>query len=332
MVNQADNTPSKRILLTGGSGCIGHYIAEALIQHTSHEVFLLVRNPAKLQIDLTARPGITLLQGDLRHIEQFSRLLKTMDSAILAATAWGGAQEVYDINVLKTIRLMNLLDPDLCQQVIYFSTASILDRHNQPLRQAAELGTDYIRSKYQCHQQLHKLAIAPRITTVFPTLVFGGDASKPYSHLSAGLPNLPRWLSLARFFRVDGSFHFIHGEDIARVVLHLLDHPPKLHECRELVLGNSRLTADEAIEQLCDYFHKPISIRIPLSIQLTNLLIVLFRIQMAAWDRFCLSYRHFTHSNPVSPATYNLPAYCPTLADLMQNSGILPRKKAIAKR
>jgi nucleoside-diphosphate-sugar epimerase len=80
----------KRIFMTGASGCIGHYIAEALIQETEHELFLLVRNPNKLGFDYEARPGITILQGDLRQIEYFGDLLKTMDVAILAATAWGG--------------------------------------------------------------------------------------------------------------------------------------------------------------------------------------------------------------------------------------------------
>jgi len=177
----------KRIFLTGASGCIGHYIAEALIQETEHELYLLVRNPDKLGFDYESRPGITILQADLRQIERFSALLKTMDVAILAATAWGGQQESFDINVVKTIRLMDLLDPSVCQQVIYFSTASVLDRNNKLLKEAGQLGTDYIRSKYNCLMQLSKLAIAPRITTLFPTLVLGGDANKPYSHISAGI-------------------------------------------------------------------------------------------------------------------------------------------------
>ncbi|NER52755.1 MAG: NAD(P)-dependent oxidoreductase [Symploca sp. SIO1A3] len=164
----------KRIFLTGASGCIGHYITEALITETEHELYLLVRDPDKLGFDYEARSGITIFQGDLREISQFGNLLKTMDVAILTATAWGGAAEVFDINVIKTIRLMELLNPKMCEQVIYFSTSSILDRNNQLLREAGQLGTDYIRSKYDCLRRLSKLAIAPKITTLFPTLVLGG--------------------------------------------------------------------------------------------------------------------------------------------------------------
>ncbi|HIK55049.1 MAG TPA: NAD(P)-dependent oxidoreductase [Synechococcales cyanobacterium M55_K2018_004] len=322
---------SKRILLTGASGCIGHYIAERLIQATDHELFLLVRDPQKLKIDVEARPGVTVLQGDMRQIERFGNLLKTIHTAILTATAWGDPQMTYDVNVVKTIRLMNLLDPEVCEQVIYFSTESILDHDNKPLKEAGEIGTDYIRTKYICHQQLPKLAIAPKITTVFPTLVFGGDETKPKSHLTAGLPGVIRWLGLARFFKADASFHFVHGEDIARVVVHLTDNPPPAGAARELVLGSAPITVNQAIADLCRYFNKRIYLQIPLTPALANIFIRVFRIRMAAWDRFCLNYRHFTHKDPVSPAQFGLPVYCETISDLMRASNIGPRKKPVLR-
>jgi nucleoside-diphosphate-sugar epimerase len=252
-------------------------------------------------------------------------LLKSMDVAILVATAWGGGQETYDINVLKTLRLMGLLDPDRCEQVIYFSTASILDRQNHLLKEAGQLGTDYISSKYSCFQQLSKLSIAPKITTLFPTLVLGGDENKPYSHLSSGIPEVVKWVDLIRFLKADGSFHFIHGRDIAQVVQHLVEQPPEAGQPRQLVLGNQRVTVDEAVETVCDYLSKKIQFRIPLSPVLADVLIAVFRIQMAAWDRFCLKYRHFTYENVVNPATFSLPTYCATFRDVLKISGVPER-------
>jgi nucleoside-diphosphate-sugar epimerase len=320
----------KRIFLTGASGCIGHYITEALITETEHELYLLVRNPDKLGFDYEARSGITIFQGDLREISQFRNLLKTMDVAILVATAWGGAAEVFDINVIKTIRLMELLNPKVCEQVIYFSTSSILDRNNQLLKEAGQLGTDYIRSKYDCLRRLSKLAIAPKITTLFPTLVLGGDENKPYSHLSSGIADVAKWASLARWFKADGSFHFIHAQDIAQVVLYLVDHPSSMESTEQteeepikrLVLGNPPLTVNQVVEEGSAYLGQKIYFRLPLYSWLANILIVLFRIQMSAWDRFCLNYRHFTHQNPVNPGTLGLPIYCATFFDVLKISGI----------
>lgn len=310
----------KRILVTGASGCIGHYLSEALIQQTPHELYLLVRNPDKLQLDTQSRPGITVLQGDMLEIEHFANLLKTIDSAVLVAADWG-SKDVFNINVSKTIQLLNLLDPTKCQQVIYFSTASLLDKNHELLKEAGVLGTDYIRSKYECLQQLSKLAIASQITILFPTIVFGGDAQKPYSHVSAGLPELVRWIDLIRFLKADGSFHFIHGQDIAQLVRHLIDYPPG-NEPRQFVLGQKRLTVNQAIEEICAYLHKKVYFGVPLSMSLANLLIVLFRIQMAAWDRFYLRYRHFTYENPINPASFGLPNYCATVSDVLKVSGI----------
>ncbi len=315
---------AKRIFVTGASGCIGHYVTEALVQETDHELFLLVRNPDKLKLDVSSRPGITVLQGGMQDIGRFSELLKTIDCAILIATAWGGPQEVFDTNVVQTKKLMNLLDPDTCQQVIYFSTASILDRNNQPLKQAAEIGTDYIRTKYLCYTSLSGLEIAPRITTLFPTLVLGGDSQKPRSHISSGIAEVTKWANLLRFFKADGSFHFIHARDIAQVVVYLVDHPPEAGDRRNLILGNPAVTVNQMVEEACEYLHRPIYFRIPLTMGLANFFIALFRIRMAAWDRFCMENPHLTYQDPVTPETFGLRTYCATLTDVLKLSGVEP--------
>ncbi|MBE9050814.1 NAD(P)-dependent oxidoreductase [Nostocales cyanobacterium LEGE 11386] len=311
----------KRILVTGASGCIGHYISEALIKNTNHELFLLVRNPSKLQVDTTVRPGINVLQGDMQKINLLADLLPTIDIAVLTATAWGG-DETFDVNVVKTLELMKMLDPQRCEQVIYFSTASVLDRQNQPLKEAGEIGTDYIRSKYDCLQKTSKLEIAPKITKVFPTLVLGGDENKPYSHATSGITEVVKYINLIRWLQVDGSFHFIHGRDIATTVQHLIEHPPQAHESRQLVLGQAALTANQAVEQVCTYLGKKIYYRIPLSLALANLIIAVFRIQMAAWDRFCMNYRHFSYESVINPASFGWPNYCATMSDVLQISGV----------
>ncbi|MBF2017378.1 MAG: NAD(P)-dependent oxidoreductase [Rivularia sp. T60_A2020_040] len=311
----------KRILVTGASGCIGHYISELLIKETEHELYLLVRNPEKLQVDTQARAGIHILQGDMQKIFDFAELLKTIDVAVLTATAWGGA-ETFDINVIKTIELLNLLDVEKCEQVIYFSTASVLDSKNQPLKEAGEMGTDYIRSKFDCLQRFSKLSIESKITKVFPTLVIGGDENKPLSAVTSGIPEVTKYIDIIRFLKADGSFHFIHGKDIATVIKHLIDNPPQAEEPRKYVLGQEKITANEAIEEICAYFGKPIYFRIPLSSSLADLIIKTFKIQMAAWDRFCMKYRHFTYEEIVNPRTFNLSNYCTTISDVLKTSGI----------
>lgn len=309
--------------MTGASGCIGHYILDKLLPSQQYELFLLVRDPEKLHKSIRSAPQVHILQGGLTDIAQFADVLATMDAAILAAAAWGGNQDVLDININRNLQLMGLLDPQRCQQVIYFSTASILGQDNQPLPEAGKIGTDYIRSKYECHRRLPELPIYNKITTVFPTLVFGGDETKPYSFISAGLQDVTRWISLISFLKADGSFHFAHAEDIALVVKALLEQP-SAQGYREYVIGNPALTADQAVQQACDYLGQRIWFRIPLSFWLADIIIRIFRIQMAEWDYFCLQYRHFVYKHAVNPASFGLTPVCPTMADLLKAHHIAP--------
>lgn len=317
----------KRIFITGGSGCIGHYVIEQLAANPAHELFVLVRDPAKLRADLAALENVTVLQGDLRRISQFADLLKTVQVAIAIATVWGGA-DTFDVNVVKTQALMDLLDPQVCERVLYFSTASILNREGQLLKEAGQIGTDYIRTKYDFAQRLGKLAIAPKITCLYPTLVLGGGPDgNPASHLTGGIAEVVKYLSLLRWLRADGSFHFIHAYDIAQVVSHLVETPPEPGDRgpHHLVLGNDPLTVDQAIADLCDYCGvKRGWVTIPLSFALANVLIDWFKVQLAAWDRFCMAYRHFTYEPYINAATYGRSPHCPRFVDVLRLSGIAP--------
>ena len=313
---------SKRIFVTGASGCIGHYLVDQLIRHTDHELFLLVRNPEKLKFDTTVRSGIHILVGDVRDIAQHSAILATVDTAILTATSWGNAEETYTINVIKTLELLSFLHSDVCNHILYFSTASILNAQNQPLKEAGMLGTDYIRTKYQCHEKLADSSWKDKITTLYPTIVFGGDQNFPKSAVSAGMADVVKWIWLAKFLRADGSFHFSHAYDIAQVVCYLVDYPPQAGDRRDIVLGHDRYSIQRLIEEACAYTQQSIFFQFPLNPWLIDLIIRVFNIEVAAWDRFCITHRHFTHQNLVNPGTYGFTSYAPTLAELFRISGI----------
>ncbi len=306
---------SKRIFVTGASGCIGHYIAESLIKETDYELYFLVRNRDKIKFDYQYREGINIIEGNLLNIEKYQEILSSINVAILTATAWGDPEITYQTNVIKTLELLNLLNPENCEKVIYFSTASILGNDNKLLAEAGTIGTDYVKTKYQCFTQLKKLKIYDKITTVFPTLVFGGDENKPYSHLSSGLPEIIKLMNLIRWFKADASFHFIHGQDIAKVVTYLVNNNTKN---QEIVLGNEPITATQAIENICQYLGKKIYFQIPLSLTLANFFIKIFDVKMADWDRFCFDYRHFTYQNYVNPKTFNLEPFCGNITELLK--------------
>lgn len=279
---------------------------------------MLARDPGRLRFPWQDRPGLTVIRDDLTNIERHAGLLAEMDLVVHAAAAWGG-EEAFRVNVDATHRLFDLLDPGRLRRALYFSTASILDREHRPIPEAASAGTEYIRSKYQAYVGLGATRAAARITTLFPTLILGGDERHPYTFLAAGLPDVFRWAWLARFLTVDGSLHFIHARDIGRIAAHLLAHDPGRPT---LVLGNAPLQAGEAVAAICRFY----GLAIPLRLDLTpavNLAGRLFGPRMSPWDRFCMAYRHFVY-DAVSAATYGLPA---DLAELPAALASLPNLK-----
>lgn len=314
---------TKQIFITGASGCVGHYLVEALLDQTDWRLFLLVRNPQKLQVRCKypeQRSRLEILHGTMQDIGQYASLLGEMDYVVSTAACWGGTEEVYSTNVDKTLELFGYLDPNRCDRAIYFSTASILDSGNQLLPQAEAIGPDYIRSKYICLQQIEQLPIRDRLISVFPTLVFGGDDQYPKSHLSAGLGEVAAQVGLLRWFKADASFHFIHAQDIAQVVTHLLTRADVIKFDRpfpqRLVLGMTKMTANQAIAETADFYGKRLWWQFELNLNLIQILIKLFGIQVGDWDYFCIQQRHFTYEI-TRPEDFGLTSAYPQLSNLL---------------
>jgi nucleoside-diphosphate-sugar epimerase len=310
----------KKVFITGASGCVGHYLTEMLLDQTDFELYLFLRDRRKLQIDIRDRHNVHLIEDSMQNIGNHQDLLRTMEFVVSTAAGWGG-QEAFEVNRDQTIKLFTSLDPNVCERAIYFSTASILDSHNQIIPEAGTIGTDYIASKHACLETLENSAIRDRLITVFPTLVFGGAANKPYSHLSRGLKDILKYVPYARFLKTDGSLHFIHASDISQIVTHLLTAGSVLRSPARLVLGMQRLTVQDLIEQFCEYLQIKVGWQLEITPFIIDTVIKLFRIEVAEWDRFCIAQRHFTY-DVVSPETFGLVSKYPRLINLLNELSV----------
>jgi nucleoside-diphosphate-sugar epimerase len=324
-----------RILITGASGCVGQHIADLLYRETDAQLLLWLRDPEKLTAVPRQDPRITLLVGDLRDVEPHRALIASATRIIHTATAWGDPERALQVNVVAVKAMLAATDPAVLEQVVYFSTASILDRQLQLLPEAMAYGTEYIQTKAQCLQQLEQHPLADRIVAVFPTLVFGGrvDGSGPFptSYLTAGLREGARWLWLAKWLRTDASFHFIHAADIARVCAHLATTPQRPNpeagqgKVRRLVLGQPAVTVNQTVRSLCRWrrgWMPPVGI--DLSGWLIEGLIKVLRIEVNAWDRFSIRQRHFVHEPISPPERFGMVSHAPTLEAVFSDAG-LPR-------
>ena len=320
-----------RILITGASGCVGQHIAAQLYRDTDAELLLLLRDPAKLTAVPANDPRITLLVADLRELTPHAGAIATATRVIHTATAWGDPERAMAVNVVAVKQLLAFTSPEWLEQVIYFSTASLLNRQLELLPEALSEGTEYIQTKALCLQQLEQHPLAERIVAVFPTLVFGGavDGKGPFptSYLTAGLSEACRWLWLAKWLRADASFHFIHAADIAQVCCHLATRPhqstpePGQGALRRLVLGQPAISVDATVSQLCRWRR---SWRPPLGLNLQGALIEalikLLRIEVNAWDRFSIRQRHFVHEPVSPPERFGLVSHAASLAAVFEQA------------
>ena len=329
------STPA-RILITGAAGCVGQYTAEHLYRNSNAHLLLLLRDPSKLKAVPADDPRITLLVGDLRDLEPHAAAIASATRVIHTATAWGDPERAQAVNVVAVKRLLALLDPARLEQVIYFSTASILDRNLKLLPEAMAYGTEYIQTKAQCLQDLEVHPLAERIVAVFPTLVFGGRVlpgdPHPTSYLTSGVKEAFPWLWLAKWLRTDSSFHFIHAADIATVCAHLATTPhqanpePGQGPLRRLVLGQKAVTVNGTVASLCRWrggWYPPITL--DLRGWLINGLIKLLRIEITPWDLFSIQQRHFIHEPVSPPERFGLVSLAPTLEAVFETAG-LPRR------
>lgn len=328
-----------RILITGASGCVGQHIADLLYRETDAELLLLLRDPAKLTAVPADDPRITLLVADLRELTAHAGAIASATRIIHTATAWGDPERARQVNVEALKQLLAFTTPEWLEQVIVFSTASVLDRQLQLLPEAFTEGTEYIQTKAQCLQQLESHPLAARIVAIFPTLVFGGrvDGQGPFptSYLTGGLGEACRWLWLARWLRVDASFHFIHAADIARVCVHLATQPhqanpePDQGPLRRLVLGQRAISVNATVAELCRWrrrWRPPIGLEI--RGWLVEGLIKLLRIEVTPWDRFSIRQRHFVHDPVSPPERFGLVSLAPTLAAVFEAAGLPHRGRA----
>jgi nucleoside-diphosphate-sugar epimerase len=322
-----------RILITGAAGCVGQYTVEHLYRHSDAHLLLLLRDPSKLKVVPANDPRITLLVGDLRDLEPHAEAIASATRVIHTATAWGDPERAQQVNVVAVKRLLALLDPARLEQVIYFSTASILNRDLKLLPEAMAYGTEYIQTKAQCLQDLEVHPLAERIVAVFPTLVFGGRVlpgdPHPTSYLTSGVKEAFPWLWLAKWLRTDASFHFIHAADIATVCAHLATTPhqpnpePGQGAVRRLVLGQAPITINRAVATLVRWrrgWAAPVGL--DLTPWLIEGLIKLLRIEVNAWDRFSIRQRHFVHKPVSPPERFGLTSYAPTLEAVLETAGV----------
>ncbi len=316
----------KNLLITGSNGCVGQYLIDWFLKNTRFRLYLMVRDKNKLPLPIQNNKRIKLLICDIRECNRFSKEISQVNFLIHTATAWGDPKRAYDVNIKAFEELLGMLEKDKLEKIIYFSTASILNKQCELMRESLTYGTEYIQTKYKCFERLKKSSFAEKTFAVFPTLVFGGTLNKrskyPVSYLTSGLKEINKWLWLARFLKLDSKFHFIHANDIAQICGFLIkNHKEENYKgFKEFVLGQNFISIDDAINILLKRNGMNRYFSIPLTKTIMKILLRVLPIQMTPWDSFSIKKYDFNHVPIMNPEKLNLKSYARSLQDVLRLS------------
>jgi len=284
----------------------------------------MVRDKNKLPLSIQKNKRIKLLICDIRECHKFSKEISQINFLIHTATAWGDPKRAYEVNIKAFEELLGMLEKNKLEKIIYFSTASILNKKTELMRESLTYGTEYIQTKYKCFERLKESSFAEKTFAVFPTLVFGGTLNKrskyPVSYLTSGLQEINKWLWLARFLKLNSKFHFIHANDIAQICGFLIKNHKKdnYKGFKKFVLGQNFISIDDAINILLKRNRMNRYFSIPLTKKIMKILLRVLPIQTTPWDNFSIKKYDFNHVPITNPETFKLKSHAKTLYDILR--------------
>ncbi len=229
-----------KIFITGGSGFIGSYVVDLLLEK-GHEIICLVHNK---EINKT---GVTSIKGDILDKNSL-RAMEGCDAVIHSAAIYefGPIKKIrkvmYDINVQGTKNTIDLALEYGIPKIVYVSTVGIFGNTTKvglakesDIEQSEEVDVLYIHSKQDAHNYVQKLIDernAP-ITIAMPGAVFGKE---DHSVLGELLEQLVTG-KLLGLIDSDSRLNYVHVEDVAMGIVlclekgknepYIINGPPK---------------------------------------------------------------------------------------------------------
>ncbi len=314
----------KNLLITGSNGCVGQYLIDWFLKYTRFRLYLMVRDKNKLSLSIQKNKRIKLLICDIRECHRYRKEISQINFLIHTATAWGDPKRAYEVNIKAFEELLGMLNKNKLEKIIYFSTASILNKDTELMRESLTYGTEYIQTKYRCFERLKESSFAKKTFVVFPTLVFGGTLNKrskyPVSYLTSGLKQINKWLWLARYLKLNSKFHFIHANDIAQICGFLIKNykESKYKGFKKFVLGQNFISIDNAITILLKRNQMNRYFSIPLTKGIMKILLKVLPIQTTPWDSFSIKKYDFNHDPITNPETFNLKSHAKSIQDILR--------------
>ncbi len=240
------------MLVTGGTGFVGHHLIEALLAEGRHRVHVLVRDGGRLAAS-PFRDAVIAVRGDLCSCDPFPEDIETVFH-LAAVTKASSAGEFTRVNVDGTRMLLEKLQPQKkLQRIVLLSSLAATGptRGDTPLREnmPARPISQYGRSKLAQEEIVTALSPVPHVIVRAP-IVFGpGDMDMLAAFRIAARGIVPL------LGRRERRYSLIYVKDLARAMIAAAFGPcrnevffvanPDAVEWRELLEQAARLLGRE---------------------------------------------------------------------------------------
>lgn len=248
------------VLVTGGTGFLGAYIIDELVQQ-GYTVRALRRNSSKLPffIPQTTWDKVEWVEGDILDVVSLQDALEGVDAVIHSAAVVSFAKEdrrqMYQVNVDGTANVMNMALEAGVKRVVHISSVAALGRtadggmvDEDKKWEDTKINTHYAKSKYRGELEVWR-AMGEGLPAVIlnPSTILGyGDWHSSSSAIFRNMYNGFPWYS-------PGINGFVAVRDVARATVAMLQND--ITESRFIVNGDN-WPFKKLLETIADGFNR----------------------------------------------------------------------------
>ncbi len=248
------------VLVTGGTGFLGAYIIDELVQQ-GYAVRALRRKSSKLPffIPQTTWDKVEWVEGDILDVVSLQDALEGVDAVIHSAAVVSFAKEdrrqMYQVNVAGTANVMNMALEAGVKRVVHISSVAALGRtadggmvDEDKKWEDTKINTHYAKSKYRGELEVWR-AMGEGLPAVIlnPSTILGyGDWHSSSSAIFRNMYNGFPWYS-------PGINGFVAVRDVARATVAMLQND--ITESRFIVNGDN-WPFKKLLETIADGFNR----------------------------------------------------------------------------
>ena len=218
----------EHILVTGGTGVLGMYIVETLLESGFTDIEIFSRSGSNSRLSFADSPYVTFTIGDVQELHPLTEAIERSDYIIHAAATVSFHPKKFDlmhnVNVEGTANVVNIALESKVKKLIHISSIAAIGRNekNHPISEK----TTWSNSKYNSYYGITKYLAEQEVwrahheglnlAILNPSLIIGGklwdqSSLQIFDKVYNGLP-----------YYTTGSTGIVDAKDVSKMALFLL--------------------------------------------------------------------------------------------------------------